>query len=835
MIKPIDPIRCVVNAARYVKYLIERQGPIEIRVLAGVKRTYAGYFKSAKGIFKAVEPLSMRRKNQDGTPKIDFGDYARSGEAIGIYYPLNAITPELYATSAETIKWSPTTVTDSNIIRRTHILIDADPARPNSNISSSRKEKHYAAGVIRKVHHELKSKGICSLTADSGNGFHEIIPIDYPNTPDMDNKIRAFLMHLNNKFGTPKVSIDTIVFNAGRISKLYGTMSCKGSDFHGIIGENLIDPEEARPHRMSQVRFPSPLWGPEDRFVPVDVLSIYSKEIDEILAEVTRTTPPTDFNGSSRNDRINQMRDVLNKEGHIFREFEKDGRYHFKFEKCPVHCALPSDHPNADDGATYECSVMIGDEGHISTKCHHSEEYHWNPHFKEAINWSKYVTSPIPGDVMNINEFFTPGEEIPRAKNLEGDETTNQTKEDAASPKRTANESMNFFYNILSYPKVEYLIPSAKIFPRKSITQMAGEPGCMKSTVTVDSLLNMINGSPVLGQFFMPKIKCFYVQSDNDASYFMNRVALPLGYDPLIHRNNLLFYHTKSIPDFNMTGFQILCEEAAKNFDLIVIDNKTSLFPNATYGDKAQVKSMELVVALKKIAIKYNIAILIIEHIRKPTNRAYEPITQHDILESGAKLAEQSIGLNRRFDEIKHIIRYDKRDGSPIYGNPSYKAREGEGVMMGLKNAEGIEWTKYKYAVDEPVNSIVWEPFDSLIVTEEKRDRTNKIPSSNKTNEILKYFLDHPDIEEFTLNSLATWVGLSLNTTKKYFEYVHSSTLGLFDISKFEGGGRGKKRFVKIVDRSLLNRKFGEDGLPEGEFPTDIKTEVNLDETLNSL
>jgi hypothetical protein len=111
--------------------------------------------------------------------------------------------------------------------------------------------------VAREVRRTLRAEGWPEpVLADSGNGYHLLYRIDLPaddafeTLPDgqvvkrngeTTELVRACLKALAARFDTPEVAIDTGVFDAPRICKLYGTMARKG------------EPTEDRPHRYSRV------------------------------------------------------------------------------------------------------------------------------------------------------------------------------------------------------------------------------------------------------------------------------------------------------------------------------------------------------------------------------------------------------------------------------------------------------------------------------------------------------------------------------------------------------------------------------------------------------
>ena len=79
------------------------------------------------------------------------------------------------------------------------------------------------------------------MLADSGNGWHLIYAIDLPNEAVCRDLVKLMLESLAARFNSPEVEVDTSVFNASRVVKLYGTAACKG------------DATAERPHRISRV------------------------------------------------------------------------------------------------------------------------------------------------------------------------------------------------------------------------------------------------------------------------------------------------------------------------------------------------------------------------------------------------------------------------------------------------------------------------------------------------------------------------------------------------------------------------------------------------------
>jgi len=165
-----------------------------------------------------------------------------SGRAAGVYITLNPVNPSLLARAANKVKdWSEFATGDGDITRRLCFLIDADPERP-SGISSTDEEHDMALARSLAIQAWLTDMGWPQpLRADSGNGGHLVYGLDLPNEPDMAQLLQRCLQAINAEWGDEAVKIDTTVYNASRISKLYGTAACKG------------DSTPERPHRLSRI------------------------------------------------------------------------------------------------------------------------------------------------------------------------------------------------------------------------------------------------------------------------------------------------------------------------------------------------------------------------------------------------------------------------------------------------------------------------------------------------------------------------------------------------------------------------------------------------------
>jgi hypothetical protein len=159
-----------------------------------------------------------------------------------VYMTLNEVDPALLARAANRVKDRPkATTTDSDIERRRWLLLDFDPKRP-SEVSATEEEKRTAELRTLEVREYLKELGWPDpVLGDSGNGYHLLYPIDLPNDQESANLVKGVLEALAFKFSDGAVDLDTSVYNAARLCKVYGTTARKG------------DSVPLRPHRNSRL------------------------------------------------------------------------------------------------------------------------------------------------------------------------------------------------------------------------------------------------------------------------------------------------------------------------------------------------------------------------------------------------------------------------------------------------------------------------------------------------------------------------------------------------------------------------------------------------------
>lgn len=221
-----DP-EAVENALRL---LIAPGEVFEIRALHASKwRGMIGYFDCPEIAAQAVASLTE--------------------EYAGIYVTLNPVTHDaLYRVNNNFTKFVEGLGSkDHDITGRNWLPLDFDPVRVKG-ISSTKAEQRNALELANTVSDTLElTYGITGgYIAASGNGAHLLYPIAVPNDTASRDAIKEFIRTISFQFSTAQCQIDTSVFNASRIWRLYGTAARKGGNA----------PE--RPHRLSRLVYVPP-------------------------------------------------------------------------------------------------------------------------------------------------------------------------------------------------------------------------------------------------------------------------------------------------------------------------------------------------------------------------------------------------------------------------------------------------------------------------------------------------------------------------------------------------------------------------------------------------
>ncbi len=328
----------------------------ELRVLRSKpKQTDSGYFEVANSDYIA-----------------DFA--ARYNNAGQVYVVMNRAKPDMLARAANRIiERADKTTQDADIQRRRWFLIDLDPKR-SAGISASDAELEAAKRKAVAVREFLAAAGWPPPTvAESGNGIHLLYPIDMPNDDAGKGLIQGALKGLAARFGDKAVEVDQTVFNAARITKLYGTVAKKG------------DHVPARPWRLARI-----LEAPgRDALVTPEQLSALHLPKDE--AQKNERGSGSRYNGAPFD-----LDAFMSRLGIGYDQDTHDGSARYKLAHCPFN-------PEHGKG---EAAIFRHPSGGLGFKCQHNScaDKKWR-HVRELVDGPKESRArPHAADARETNQ-----------------------------------------------------------------------------------------------------------------------------------------------------------------------------------------------------------------------------------------------------------------------------------------------------------------------------------------------------------------------------------------------------------------------------------------------
>jgi hypothetical protein len=193
---------------------------IEMRAPKTAQGTWSGYYNNT----------SLER---------DSCDLSAREDVPNVYWTLQQIDPTLLVRRKNLAdKYVKVTTEDENVQRYLWLPFDFDPCRI-TGVSSTDEEKTRALELATTFRAFLSERGITTILADSGNGYHLLARIDMLVSRESTALVSAILAAAYAKFSTcrcepkqpacGKIKIDRTLFNPSRILKAYGTVARKGS------------------------------------------------------------------------------------------------------------------------------------------------------------------------------------------------------------------------------------------------------------------------------------------------------------------------------------------------------------------------------------------------------------------------------------------------------------------------------------------------------------------------------------------------------------------------------------------------------------------------------
>jgi len=527
----------------------------EIRILGDKGKTFSGYFSDVDSLIKAISPY----------------------ENYNCYFTLNRINDACASrTQANQILPNPkTTTSDNDITTREWVLIDLDPKRP-ADTNATDEEKINSQAVVNRIYGFLQGVGFSNpIVADSSNGYHLLYKVAMHNTPDKAELIKKFLNALAIMFSTESVEVDTTVYNASRICKVYGTVSRKGS--------NTID----RPQRESRIwKIPK-----EVKETPIELF----KRVVAMLPEPEKATYQNNYNPIFNIDEFIQRNGIQ-----IEREIQVAGTRKLLLKECP----FDSNHKSPDS------AIFVLSSGAIGFKCFHSS--------CSGYSWADLRAKYEPK--REIHRTIQPTLSLPQAEDKRGSKFLNLCDIEAID--RSA---------IVSIPSGIIELDKHIIgFNLGEVSLWSGNNASGKSTLLEELGLNAVQaGFPTAlfsGELTANRVKQWvqqqaagrqYTQKSGfaDAYYTPKAIGEQIDFwlkDRLFIYNNK--YGNKIIP-----LFEDMKEIIKRGVKCIILDNLMAIDILEMEGWDKNSKQTTAILMLCNFAKDYNIHLHIVAHPRKAT------------------------------------------------------------------------------------------------------------------------------------------------------------------------------------------------------------------------
>lgn len=297
----------------------------EVRILG--RFSYSGYFRSFENLCKQLEPYTEMDDEQ-------------------IYFVLNKIEDSCYARPQceKFIKSAKVTTNDSNITKRNFLLLDFDPVRV-SQTNSSNDAFELAHKKAQDVYRFLRGKGFSDMVvAVSGNGWHDIVPVDIECNDENDKIIKDFYKYMGSIFSDDKVDFDESVYTRARLTKLYSTWAKKGANL------------PTNPWRQSKIVY-----------IPNEITPTPIEKIKELadLAPKEEPKPAPQRRQYSKASQPFDLRAWLVEHGVVFKEEKQGYSTKFVLEYCPFV-------DTHSDKKKWDSALFLNPDGLITFHCSHS-------------------------------------------------------------------------------------------------------------------------------------------------------------------------------------------------------------------------------------------------------------------------------------------------------------------------------------------------------------------------------------------------------------------------------------------------------------------------------
>lgn len=548
------------NIVKYALEQIKANGLIEVRVIG--QKTYSGYFKNVDLLIKEL-------------PRF---------ENDNIYFILNEINDACYSREQKDKFYEKpkNTTADHDIVKRNWILIDVDSKR-TTGVSATNEEKNNSRIVSNKIFAYLRDIGFCEpICADSGNGYHLLYKIDLPNDSESNNLIKNFLIVLDMFFSIAGAEVDKSVYNASRITKLYGTFARKGRS------------TEERPHRVSTI-----LRVPENvKETPIELI----KKVVEQLPE--KEQPKFQNNYGKDEFDLDSFIDKHNIKVNAIQNYGDGSKYVLD------NCFFDHSHKGKD------AVLFKMNSGAIGYKCFHNScsSYKWQ----------------------DVRKMFEP---TAYDKKYQQQEIRATSKKDY-KPQIKVTEKGNKFQQLTEIQSVDrsqiVSIPSGFIeldrriigFNKGEVTLWSGKNGSAKSTILSQLMINGIErGFKAIlfsGELQGHRVKNWINlqaagRQYNEPTIYQGVFATPKNIADKINKwfdNKLWIYNNAYGSNFEQLMSDLIEVIKEKDIDFIIIDNLMALDIESLDGYKND-KQTAFIKRVSDFAKINNIHIHLVAHPRK--------------------------------------------------------------------------------------------------------------------------------------------------------------------------------------------------------------------------
>ena len=349
---------------------------VELRAVKTAKGTYSGYYSNSL--------LAQ-----------DSYDLSAREDVPNVYWTLQQIDPTLLARRKnEVAPYATVTTSDENVHRYLWLPFDFDPCRI-AGVSSTDDEKSSALELATAFRLFLLERGIPTILADSGNGYHLLARIDMPVSPESTALVSAILTAVAKKYSTclcigkmpacGKIKIDTKLSNPSHVLKAYGTVARKGSH------------TAERPWRLSKILDAPPLG-----VVSEETLRSLLKELGGDAATSEASASLGDWQGATPEMVESKLKEKGIKHGP--RLPYKDG-LKWQLTECPFN----PEHKSPDSFIALERSGLIYFHcSHDSCRDNCKGKEGWKKFKAQVGGFDFYIRaaadSPMPPDIVALTE-----------------------------------------------------------------------------------------------------------------------------------------------------------------------------------------------------------------------------------------------------------------------------------------------------------------------------------------------------------------------------------------------------------------------------------------------